>query len=438
MGVITLTPHPAQAKVLCDNRDIVPIVAGRGFGKSYLHRIRALMWSLCFDDIMARRGQAGYQIDPFSPVVSALIMPTQKQVRAIHWIALVNTLEGHPLVKKINRAEMRISFYGNRPDIVCLGANDRNGDGLRGFNFVNLQLDEYQDFRPSTFELVLLPAMSRVPGHQCLVTGTPKGKLNLFYHFCKTYGYHHFVTLDNPTIDPVKVADAQATLPEAMYRQEYLAAWEDFSGKFYSELGEHNRANWDGQRFNLKVLGVDHGDVHPAHIVIGRDDDNNWWYIDGWSPNTGQPITEPEQDMNLVYLAKRYNVDMCLCDPSRPSRIITIRALGTQHNLKGLRKARSGFNKVMEGIAEVHSLVHQKRFWIPNKQLPIVDTVGGVPASMHKKYSIPPSVFYNMMMSYHRATDRNGIILDKVQDGQNDHILDGLRYALATGKPLLT
>lgn len=34
--------------------------------------------------------------------------------------------------------------------------------------------------------------------------------------------------------------------------------------------------------------------------------------------------------------------------------------------------------------------------------------------------------------SYRHATDRNGLVLDSVEDGQEDHRADSVRYVLAT------
>jgi hypothetical protein len=401
----------------------------------------SLMWSLCFNELMEWRGNPDYIIDPNAPCVNAIIMPTQKQARAIHWDALTNMLKGHPLVKSINNSRMVIKFKGNRPDLVLLGANDGTasdkGKGGRGFSFTLAQLDEYQDFNPGVLDTVIMPALTRNRGWQCRITGTPKGKLHHFYklrlraeEFNDIYSYHHYFTTDNPTIDPAEVDKARLILPDAIFRQEYLATWEDYPGKFYSELSEENRVDSLPARedFDIVVLGVDHGELHPAHVVLGRCD-GVWYYLDGWSPMTGLPVPEDEQNENLVHLAQKWRITSTYCDPSRPSRILTIRGLGAKYDSVGLMKAVAGFNKILPGIAEVHSLIHQRRLMFARD--------GSDNENRSQAKYISSSMAYDMMGTYHRKTNPMGDIVDEVAPNQDDHLCDALRYALATGKPLV-
>lgn len=72
--------------------------------------------------------------------------------------------------------------------------------------------------------------------------GTPKGvdPENFFYLACtdKEMGWkeHHAPTRDNPTLDPVGVANLQNEYPPLVYQQEFLAEFVDWSGDAFFSI----------------------------------------------------------------------------------------------------------------------------------------------------------------------------------------------------------
>lgn len=393
---------------------------GRRYGKS-----RLLIWEL----ILRALAFPG-EIDPVSPETVIGVLPTLVQAKKILWQPLVSLAETTlaPVVKKINRSDFRIDLKGGKPSIVIAGANDSNGDRLRGLRIYFAGCDEYQDWKPGILETVLMPAMVDTPGSRALLTGTPKGRLNHLYHLFELaiqnpaeYAAFNHPTLINPLISRVEVEAARKRLPPRIYRQEYEASFEDFPGKIYTSLDSDNYYHEGLEKtwLTATILGIDWGDVNPALVVLGKLG-NSWAYLEGWQSETGQPVPPTVLDAELVRLATKWEVSGAFADPSRPSSILGVRTLGKQYNLPGLKNCVAGFNRIWEGIAQVHSLLVQNRLLFPTDE-----------PEVRRPGLVTGKDAYLLAEAYHKSVDKDGLVLEDVAPGQNDHILDALRYALA-------
>jgi hypothetical protein len=402
--------HKGQLKVYQDGHRFVTLVAGRRFGKTRLALTRIITTTLGFPR----------EPDPVSPEITLVTMPTLQMARGIIWTPLVNlfeTPELAPAVKRIDRSNFRIDLYG-KPSIQVAGANDKNGDGLRGKRIWFFLGDEWQDVKATVLDEVIIPAMADTPGSTALFTGTPKGRQNHYYRLFQRaeedpeqYSSYLMPTWDNPLIPRDFLARQKLLLPPRVYDQEFGANFVNFPGQFYSELTEDNLVDRLPDGFTQTILGVDFGDVHPAIVALGLRG-STWYYLEGWQGSTGQPIPEPTFHHHIRRMAARWNPSGVYCDPSRPSAILTIRSLG-------LPMAIAGYNRILEGITQVHSLIYQRRLKFPTEN----------PQGLHEG-SIIGRDAYELALSYHARTV-DGVATDKVEDGQDDHILDAIRYALA-------
>jgi hypothetical protein len=393
---------------------------GRRYGKS-----RLLIWEL----ILRALSFPG-EIDPVSPETVIGALPTLVQAKKILWQPLVSLAETSlaPVVKKINRSDFRIDFHGNKPSIVIAGANDSNGDRLRGLRIYFAGCDEYQDWKPGILETVLMPAMADTAGSRALLTGTPKGRLNHLFSLFEMvkqnpaeYAAFNHPTLTNPLISRVEVEAAKKRLPPRIFRQEYEASFEDFPGKIYTSLDNENQYHeiLEKDWLTTAILGIDWGDVNPALVVLGQLG-NSWVYLEGWHSDTGQPVPQTVLDAELVRLSTKWEVSGSFADPSRPSSILGVRTLGKQYNLPGLRNCVAGFNRIWEGIAQVHSLIVQ------NRLLFLTDE-----PEVRRPGLVTGNDAYLLAEAYHKTTNKEGQVIEDVAPGQDDHILDALRYALS-------
>jgi hypothetical protein len=221
---------------------------------------------------------------------------------------------------------------------------------------------------------------------------------------------------------------ARKTMVPRVFKQEYEASFVQFPGQVFYELSpEENRVAEAPLAFQRVILGIDFGDVNPGICVVGLAG-GIWYFLEAWQPRGGNPVPQPIFDQELLRIATRWRPDGCFCDPSRPSAILGIRSLGREHGQPGLIKAVAGYNPIAEGCGQVHSLIYQRRLLWP------MGTPGyqGPPQAALDGY-MSPSMAFDLITSYHKASDSFGTVLDRIADGQDDHAsVDALRYALAT------
>ena len=406
MNELDLGLHAAQLKIFSSPARANVLCAGRGFGKSMFMLISAIAFCLAYDE----------PINPASPQVAALIMPTLKMARSIHWLPLLNVLENLPIVENIDKSDFRIVFKGERPDLILRGA-DREGDRLRGLNLCWVGLDEYQDFSPNVWGKILMPALARNRNWRALVIGTPKGKASHFYKFHlqaierDDWAYFHAISADNPFISRKEIRRAKAELPPKVYRQEFEASWEDFDGQLFSELAAHHIAAEVPKSFRSVLLGADWGDINPALVVVGVTHAGDYYLLDSWKSDTAQPVTEDEVKAIAANFERKYQIYRHYLPDDRPGSVLAFRRYGKQHGLTGMQRSIQ-VNRAKPGVLEratiCNSLFYQNRLFF-------------TPATAH---------LYDRFASYHRAKDANGNLLTHPEKGQEDHEIDATLYVL--------
>jgi hypothetical protein len=416
---IPIKLHDAQRQIFLDPHRFRVTCNGRRFGKT----------ALGVNELIIRALSYTGDYDPAFPVTVLGVLPSATQARTVLWKPLYNVLTSKGFShlvepKGINKTSMSITLI-NKVTIKIVGANDNGGDSLRGMKLLFVLLDEMQDIKAEAFWEVIRPAMSDTEGSRALLTGTPKGKQNVLYDMKlladsdPEWAFFSFPTWANPVISADEIAKARASLPARIFSQEYEANFVDFPGKFYSELNIDNKYYGDLPKFDLTIMGVDFGDIHPSLNVLGRSK-RQWYYLEGYSPNADkrsqQPITDPVFHANVKRLVKKWSVKAIYADPSRPSAILAIRNLGDE---PGYRNCVAGYNRIAEGISQVHALIAQNNLlFTTGHNDKVSDSLDGMDA-------------YLLVEAYHRKVGKDGIFTDEPEDGYFSHTNDGLRYALA-------
>jgi hypothetical protein len=389
---------PAQLKVL---------VCGRAFGKTVLLLTQAVYHCLTYQGTSDARSQK----------VVALISPYLTQGRGLHWQPLIRMLEGQPFVKRIDRSNFRIEFIGNRPDLVVRGA-DGNAERLRGLNLVGAYLDEYQNFGPLAWSEVIFPALSRNNDWRAMIIGTPMGPANILHdiyqqaHQTPNWKAWSFKTEQNPFFPRKQLELAKQTLPPRTYRVEFEASFEAFEGQIFASLDDRHLLPHDQLEHNSTYIGFDWGCIHPAMTVVGLKGDQ-YFILDSWEPAEGATVSEPELIEEAARLCNKYRVYRCYLPDDRPAMIKSFRRAGEQKSILGLQRAvsvsRSKPN-VFESLNILDSLFHQDRLFINNKLERLIGD----------------------FRSYHRETNRDGIMLAQPAKNQRDHTIDSARYCIST------
>lgn len=201
--------HPGQNEVFEDRTRFKVIAAGRRWGKSRLAAVTLLTKALQ------------------SPLKDVwYIAPTFQQARDIMWSTLLEI--GHEVIKSINVTTSTITLINDRS--ITLKGSDRP-DTMRGVGLYYVVIDEYADMKPSVWEEILRPALADVKGHAMFI-GTPKGR-NHFWSLYKQgkagdkeWKSWHYVSKDNPFLDPEEVDAAKNSMSSAAFRQEFEASFE--------------------------------------------------------------------------------------------------------------------------------------------------------------------------------------------------------------------
>ncbi|MBW4421201.1 MAG: hypothetical protein KME13_18530 [Myxacorys californica WJT36-NPBG1] len=407
MAKLDIKLHPTQHSVLTSPAKVKVVCSGRGWGKTRLLRAAAIKALLTYSG----------KFDTESPCEVLIAAPTLKMAIALHWEPLINLFESLPLTRKIDRSKHIIYFHNNLP-LLSLAGTDDGGERIRGKNLIFAGLEEYQMFPPKTWDEIITPCFRDPSGfYESMVIGTPKGRNSHFYKFHQkalenpNWKYFHYTSADNP-FNPSEIREqARLTLPPSVFRQEYEASWEDFSGKLYDQFNESHTVDILPDSFGTILIGVDHGETNPAVSVIGIKD-NLYYIIDCWSnPNPSIPVTQDEVIKQIITFCRKYKVHQVMSPDDRPSFTIALRRKGATENIQALKNAITVPRSkpgVMESIGIINSLFYQNRILVSNRLQSLIDDIN----------------------SYHKAEDREGNILEKVAEGQSDHILDSFRYVI--------
>lgn len=240
--------HPARFRVLA---------CGRRWGKTRLGA------ALCI--AVALRGGRAWWVAPSYPIST------------VGW-RLIKRLGGQVPNSDKREVERMIEFPGNGW-VQVRSAHDP--DSLRGEGLDFLVMDECAFIREDAWREALRPALSDRQGRAMFIS-TPKGQ-NWFWRLwqrCQdpAQGEWHgwqLPTADNPFIAPEEIAAARQSLPERIFRQEYLAEFIDDAGGVFRRVMEAATAEWqdEARRGTQYVMGVDwakHNDFTVLTVIDVR------------------------------------------------------------------------------------------------------------------------------------------------------------------------
>ena len=260
MNVTLFTPHKGQKAIIdgfADSTHKFGVVAtGRQFGKSLLAQNLMLYW------LLSNAGQKG-----------AWIAPVYNQCKKV-FQELTNA--AYEIITKQNKADLTIEFV-NGSTLQFLSTDNYNT--IRGFSFNYMVLDEAAFIKEEAVNEAIFPTLSAL-GKKCLIISTPKSK-NWFYSaYLKglnqggDYISFQGISVDNPHISQTFIEEQQRSLPESIFRQEYLAEFTDAGNDVFSNLNNVCILNgWNEPRNGEKYFaGLDFGisnDFSVCTIVSG-------------------------------------------------------------------------------------------------------------------------------------------------------------------------
>lgn len=217
---LSYMPHPGQLTIhQARGKRFRTVCTGRRFGKT-----------LCLAAELLDRGgseQAG-EYGWIAPTYNV----AERGIEAFRTIA-----EG--FVNICGRAPSRVEFAGPAGKVRVWFLSADNPDNIRGFGFQGLVIDEAASIPADVWHFVLRPTIAQTLGWAVFVS-TPKGH-NWFYDLYSRgldptetdYASFTFPSKASPYFPEREWAEAQRTMPEDVFRQEYMAEFlEDSAGVF--------------------------------------------------------------------------------------------------------------------------------------------------------------------------------------------------------------
>jgi PBSX family phage terminase large subunit len=303
-------PHNYQLEFHKSAARYRTIIAGRRAGKSIAGTIEALYWA---DQMPKKIG---------TPTTGIIVAPTYQDLNDVN-VKMVMDWLPEKSIKDWNKSEMRLTLI-NGSEIVFRYADPvRIGRG-RKYHWAWLDEASLYDQGQKVWE-TLRPSLTDYKGSTWITT-TPQGKDWVYKTFYvpslkqgdfKTW---NFKTIDNPYIDPAEVEIARNTMSEAMFRQEYLASFESFSGLIYPDWNESMLIDkYDRAEDSLYFIGIDVGWEHPTGIVlIAEDKDHRLYVIDEVQKQhtTAKDVEKLIDDMITRNGLRRVDIQDFIIDPA--------------------------------------------------------------------------------------------------------------------------
>ena len=255
MNVELFSPSSWQKNVIekfADSEHKFGVISiGRQAGKSLLAQNLMLYW------LLSNPGQKGCWITP-------IYKQSGKTFQEL-------TNAANEIITKSNKSELSIEFI-NGSTLIFLSSE--RPDSIRGFSFNYVVVDEASFVSEQAINEAIFPTLSAI-GKKCLMISTPKGKNWFYSYFIRGLNDNHEVisfmgrSTDNPFISQTFIEEQRKSLPDSIFRQEYLAEFTDAGSDVFTNVdGVCIRNNWDvPQRNERYYFGVDTGLTHDYSVL---------------------------------------------------------------------------------------------------------------------------------------------------------------------------
>jgi hypothetical protein len=202
-----------------------------------------------------------------------MLANSRQQIKSLCWTKLKKKLNSLNWIADTNESELTIRLVNGSQ--ICLKSAEQ-GDNLRGESLDAVLIDEFCDIDLDEIWLqIIRPSLSDKKG-SAMFTGTPKAgnqaARDLYDNHLtkKNWASFTYTTAEGGFVDAEEIAQAREDLSPKVFRQEYEASWENFSGVIFNEFGEHNiQEVREPVEHEVVYIGMDFN-VTPMSAVIGR------------------------------------------------------------------------------------------------------------------------------------------------------------------------
>jgi phage terminase large subunit-like protein len=180
---------------------------------------------------------------------------------------------------EFNQSELTVKGFGST---ISFFSGERP-DNIRGNTFDYLIIDETAFTREELWSEVL-SATVLVKGKKVLFISTPKGK-NHFYklslqpNYDNRYKYFHFTSYDTPFINELDLEERKRSLPNHIFKQEYLAEFLDNASGLFSNVRECIKEPTDSTKYHG---GLDIGRADDYTVLTIINEHKQIVFIERW------------------------------------------------------------------------------------------------------------------------------------------------------------
>ena len=268
MQITLFTPHLGQKKVISDfsnsEHKFGTVVTSRQWGKSLLGQNLLLYW------LLATPNQKGCWISPIYNQAKKVFQELSDASNSI--------------IQQSNKAELTLKFV-NGSTVQFLSSE--RPDSVRGFSFNYMIVDEAAYVNERGFETAILPTLTAI-GKKCLIISTPKSK-NWFYKYylrgldgSTEYISFKGQSTDNPFIDQSFIAQQRLSLPDDIYRQEYMAEFTDAGSEVFRNVDNACIVSQyiNGDKVQRCFIGIDTGLSNDYSVLTVMNESGRILLID--------------------------------------------------------------------------------------------------------------------------------------------------------------
>ena len=349
MEIQLFTPHLGQKEIIKGFSDsqhkFGVVVTSRQWGKSLLGQNLLLYW------LLQKPNQKGCWISP--------IYNQAKKV----FQELSNA--SHNIVQSSNKADLTIKFL-NGSTLQFLSSE--RPDSVRGFSFHYMVVDEAAYVNERGFETAILPTLTAL-GKKCLIISTPKSK-NWFYKYylkgiSDSTDYISFrgKSTDNPYIDQSFIAEQRLSLPDDIFKQEYLAEFTDASSEVFRGIDNvcvvPNYSN--GDRVQRCFIGIDTGLSNDYSVLTIMNEAGRVMFMDRIKGENINTIAN-----KFIGIMSRFNIHGGYIETNGIGRAMYDLIMPKQRKIKGFTTTQDSKTQIVRTLIED---IEATNVELPSKEL---------------------------------------------------------------------
>ena len=275
-------------------------------------------------------------------------------------------------------------------------------DNIRGFTFDYAIIDEAAFIKEEAWSEAIRPTLV-VRGKKVLFISTPKGKNWLYdlYQLGKSPDYPNYISYtgssyDTPYIDREELEDARRTVPENIFKQEYLAEFLDSGGEVFSKLNLIETHEWPTQQGNT-FCGIDLGKQqdHTCATVM----DSQGQVLEIYRNNQVEWSTMVN---DIVKLIKKWNAST-LVEVNSIGDVIFEQIKQRHADTHPFTTTSKSKNEIVEGLIldvnEQNIVIPSKRLFEPLQHEMEVFTYEYNPKTRNVRYTHPPGMHDDTVIS---------------------------------------